>query len=109
MSSESEVNLDIFREKAAQILEIAFLSLVLLIVIGIGFYLAVLKTNVQNSLPLLLLIFLGAFTWVTRAKIMEIDAQQIRIYLIQWISLSILIIIISVIITIFYPYSQIVS
>lgn len=113
MSTESEfssdVNLEIFKEKVTVFLEISFIAFVALTVIGIGFYLSVVRENVQNSLPLLLTIYLAAFTWILRAKITDMPPQEIRIFLLQWIVISVLIIVSTVALVVFYPYSQILS
>lgn len=112
MSDEFEAspdaNLEEFREKVTAFLEISFFSLVALLVVGATFYLSFLVENVQNSFPLLMLIFLAALNWIMRAKIPSMEAKEIRIYLLQWIILSALIIIGTVIIVLFYPYSAII-
>ena len=104
--SSSDTNLDLFRERVVGFLEISFFAFLALTVIGVGFYLSIANQNVQNGLSVLLTIFLGVFTWVMRAKIMQIEPNEVKIYLLQWIGLCTVVIVVSIIVILFYPYSQ---
>lgn len=112
MSNELETatdpNVELFKERSIRFMEIAFYSMIGLLIIGAAFYLSVLYENVQNSIPLMLLIFLAAYTWIMRAKLAQIEPKEIRIYLLQWIILCSIVIVVSVLIVIFYPYSQLI-
>ena len=104
--SFSDKNFELFREKVVGFLEISFFAFVALTAIGIGFYLSIANQNVQNGLSILLTIFLGAFTWIMRAKIMQVEPNEVRVYLFQWIVLCVIVTVISVLVILFYPYSQ---
>ena len=109
MSIESQASLsplDEFRTKTTTFLEEAFIAMVAMTFVGFTMYLSVLPHNVQNTLPILLMMFLGTFTWIVRAKIMQVDAHEIRIYLIQWIVISVFVIIATIFAIVVYPYSN---
>ncbi len=108
LETEIDSNVEIFKEKSIRFMEIAFYSMVGLTVIGAAFYLSVIYQNVQNSIPLMLLMFLAAYTWIMRAKLAQIEPKEIRVYLLQWLIISAIVIITSVLIVIFYPYSQLI-
>lgn len=110
MSSDIEVSnemgLDLFKDKAVKFLEQSSYAYLALTIIGFAMYLAVLPRNVQNVLPNLLTLFLGGFTWIVRAKIMQGPPSEIRIVLLQWIIITVAVIIATIFAIIVYPYSN---
>jgi len=105
-NSSSDPRVALFKKNVSDFLEQAFLALAALTVIGTGLYLGFLPHNVQNSLPILLSIFLCAYSWILRAKILQVETEEIRVYLLQWIVLCTIVIIGTVIAIILYPYSK---
>ena len=110
MSSDTEVTSDmafnLFKEKSAKLLEQSFFAYLTLSIISFTIYLAILPRNVQNILPVLLTVFLGAFTWIVRAKILQEPPNQIRIYLMQWIILTVVVVLGTLFAIVVYPYSN---
>lgn len=104
--SSSDSSLEIFKENVTGFLEQAFIATVILAVIAFMFYLGFLPQNVQNTLPLLLMVFLSAYTWILRAKIDQSQPEELRIYILQWLILCSVVIIGTVIAIVLYPYSN---
>jgi hypothetical protein len=103
-NDNSDMKLELFKEKVTSLLEVSYISFIALGVVGLGLYLSFLPKNIQNSLPVLLIIFLGTFSWIMRAKIKQVDASEIRIYVWQWIILCVIVIVGTVIAILLYPY-----
>ena len=94
-----------FRENTVSLLELSFLTLVFMDIIGFGFYISILPNNVQNTLPLLLVLFLAVFTWVFRVKVNQGTYDDIRAFLIQWLVITTIVIVFSVFVILIYPFS----
>ena len=77
--SSNDKGLEIFKQNVSDFLEKSFLSIVALLVLAGMNYLAFLPKNVQNTLPLLLIVFLGTYTWIMRAKILEVRPEELRV------------------------------
>ena len=110
MSSNSESSSDpkfeMFKDNVEDFLQKSFIAFAVLFILAGMYYLSFLPQNVQNSLPLLLILFLGTFTWIMRAKILVTKPEDIRSYLIQWIIICSIVIIITVISVVLYPFSS---
>lgn len=107
INSESESNpqYEEFMDNVTNFLEKAFLAFVALFVIAGMDYLSFVPQNVQNTLPLLLVFFLGTYTWIMRSKILQTNPEDIRSYIYQWVIVCFLVIIVTIISIVLYPYS----
>lgn len=97
---------DSFKSYAISILDLAFFTNLCLFLVGFAFYLAILPKNVQNTLPLILVLFLGVFSWTFRSKMNNSEnKEEIKPFLIQWLIISMILIVFSIFITLIYPIS----
>ena len=95
-----------FKSKSIAILNLSFFTYLAFILVGFVFYFAILPNDVQNSLPIILALLLGFFTWVIRSKIDKSSIEQyteIRQALIQWFVISVILIFLSTIVVLLYP------
>lgn len=108
ITSESSENpqFEEFKDNVTNFLEKAFLAFAALFLIAGMNYLAFVPQNVQNTMPMLLVLFLGTYTWIMRAKVLQTQPEHLRAYIYQWVIVCVLVIIVTIIAIVLYPYSN---
>ncbi len=90
---------------ATKLLDFSLITYVLLFLISTTFYLAAFKFNVVNSIPLLMILTLGVFTWALRYRLEDTELESLRPLLVQWTVVTFFGIIFMLVVVLVYPIS----
>lgn len=85
------------------LLNLAIVTDIALVVLGLGFYVAILPQTFQNMFPILLVFFLGLFSWVVRSRLPYITSEQVRPLFVQWGTISVVGILLAIVLVLTYP------
>lgn len=96
-------SLEKYKVWASKFLDFSLITFILLFLISITFYLAAFEMNVANSLPIILVLTLGVFTWALRYRIEEAELETIRPLLVQWTVVTLFGIISILVVVLIYP------
>lgn len=96
-------SLEKYKSWATKLLDFSLITYILLFLISATFYLAAFEVTVANSVPLLLVLTLGVFTWALRYRLDDTDQESLRPLLVQFTVVTLLGIIFILIIVLVYP------